>query len=299
MRKPDFFIVGAPRCGTTAMYTYLRQHPDIFMSARKESHFFGTDISSLALDRDEQKYLALFAGAQHEKRVGEASVFYLSSRRAAREIHAFCPSASIVIMLRNPVDMMYSLHSFNLFMGAETISDFRTALMVEEERKRGLQLPAKLYPVKPLLYREVATYRPQIQRYLDVFGGQSVHVILFDDFTNATARVYREICEFLGVSPDFQPEFPVVNANKRVRSQAVRNVLRSPPSGLGRRLVKAMLPWPVRQRLFKGLRHFNVVDERRRPLNPHLRRQLQAEFAPEVEQLSRLLRRDLRHWCAT
>src|SRR5882672_1680365 len=114
MRKPDCFIVGAPRCGTTAMYTYLGQHPEIFMSARKEPHFFGTDLSSPALVRDEQQYLSLFAKAQNEKRAGEASVFYLYSQRAAREIHAFCPSARIIIMLRNPVEMMYSLHSRHL-----------------------------------------------------------------------------------------------------------------------------------------------------------------------------------------
>src|SRR6185295_13703895 len=111
-----------------------------------------------------------------------------------------------------------------------------------------------------LLYREMATYTPQVQRYLDVFGWQSVHVVLFDDFIQDTARVYRETCEFLGVSPDFQPEFPIINANKRVRSQTVRQVLRSPPSSLGRWLVKAVLPQPVRQRLHRGLRRFNVVD---------------------------------------
>jgi hypothetical protein len=234
MRKPDLFIVGAPRCGTTAMYTYLGQHPDVFMATPKEPHFFGTDISAPGLVRDEQKYLSLFAAARHEQRVGEASVFYLCSRRAAAEIHAFCPSASIIIMLRNPVDMMHSLHSRHLLIAVENIDDFHAALAAEEERKQGLRPPARPYPAETLLYREMATYRPQVQRYFDVFGRQSVHVIVFDDFTNDTARVYRETCEFLGVSPDFQPKFPVINANKGARSQTVRKALRSSPSGLGR-----------------------------------------------------------------
>src|SRR5262249_50339658 len=153
MRKPDLFIVGAPRCGTTAMYTYLGQHPDIFMSARKEPHFFGTDFSSPALDRDEQTYLALFTGARNETRAGEASVFYLCSRRAAKEIHAFSPSARIIIMLRNPVEMMYSLHSRHVLTGNEDINDFGTALAAAAERKRGLHLPATFPPVEFLLYR--------------------------------------------------------------------------------------------------------------------------------------------------
>jgi hypothetical protein len=100
---------------------------------------------------------------------------------------------------------------------------------VEEERKRGGHLPARPYPVQTLCYREMATYTPQVQRYLDVFGWQQVQVILFDDFTNDTARVYRETCAFLGVSLDFQPEFPIINASKRVRSRTIRNVLSSPP----------------------------------------------------------------------
>src|SRR6185369_11300005 len=97
----------------------------------------------------------------------------------------------ILIMLRNPVDMMYSLHSRHLLIEVENIDDFRAALAAEEERKRGLCLPARPYPMETLWYREMATYRPQVQRYLDVFGWQSVHVILFDDFANDTARVYR------------------------------------------------------------------------------------------------------------
>jgi hypothetical protein len=299
MRKPDFFIVGAPRCGTTALHTYLGEHPEIFMSAEKEPHFFSTDVPSSEFTRDEQKYLSLFAGARHEKRVGEASVFYLCSQRAATEIHAFCPSASIIIMLRDPIEMMYSLHRRHLFVGAETVGDFRAALAAEEERKRGGRLPPKPYPVQPLLYREMATYTPQVRRYLDVFGWRQVHVIIFDEFTSDTARVYRETCEFLGVSPDFRPEFPVVNADQRLRSKTLRNVLLSPPTSLVRGLARAVVPRPFRHRLYSGLKSFAVVDAQRPPLDAQLRRQLQAEFAPEVEQLSALLKRDLRHWCQT
>src|SRR5262249_18615363 len=157
-------------CGTTALYTYLGQHPDIFMAAPKEPHFFGTDISSPGLVRDERQYLSLFAGARHEKRVGETSVFYLCSQRAAAEIHVFCPSARIIMMLRNPVEMMPSLHLRHLLVGVEPIGDFRAALAAEEERKRGLCLPARPYPLQTLWYREMARYTRQVRRYLDVFG---------------------------------------------------------------------------------------------------------------------------------
>ena len=85
MKRPDFFIVGAPKGGTTAMNNYLRQHPQIFMSPRKEAHHFGADLYAPHWARDEAAYLALFAGAGDEKRIGEASVWYLLSQHAAGE----------------------------------------------------------------------------------------------------------------------------------------------------------------------------------------------------------------------
>src|SRR5437667_5641216 len=105
IRLPNFFIVGAPRCGTTALYTYLRQHPDIFLPETKEPHYFNRDMNSGGAIRDHKEYLSLFAGAQGRARVGEASVYYLSSAYAAREISKVCPGAKIIVMLRNPVDV--------------------------------------------------------------------------------------------------------------------------------------------------------------------------------------------------
>ena len=119
MRKPDFFIVGAPKGGTTAMNAYLGQHPEIFIAERKELHFFGTDLDFSSPRITQEQYLSCFSEVQNEKRVGETSVWYLYSKQAAVEIKKFCPSANIIIMLRNPVDMLYSQHSQFLYNGNE------------------------------------------------------------------------------------------------------------------------------------------------------------------------------------
>jgi len=298
MRKPDFFIVGAPKCGTTAMYYYLKQHPEIFMPQRKEPHFFGTDLEAPYpyFIREKREYLSLFSEAQDEKRVGEASVWYLYSKLAAAEIKEFCPSASIIIMLRNPVDMIYSLHSQRVYSGNEDITDFEAALDAEEERKQGLRIPKGVNLVEGLFYREVAKYTPQVQRYLDVFGRENVHVIIFDDFKSDTPRIYRDTCQFLGVDPDFQPEFQVINLNKRIYSFTLHKFLQNPPRtivSLSRRLV----PRPLRHGLIRGLNRVNIRYAPRPRMDPELRRRLQAEFAPEVERLSKLLDRDLTYWC--
>ncbi len=278
------------------MSEYLKDHPEIFIPARKEIHFFGSDLVLRRTQRiTEQEYIAYFAPAQAEKRLGEASVWYLYSQQAATEIKAFSPTAQIIIMLRNPVDMMYSMHSQRLYSGKQDIIDFAEALEVEEKRRQGVRPYQDSFDVKGASYRAAATYTPQVQRYFDVFGREQVHVIIFDDFARATAQVYQATCEFLQVDPHFQPEFRIVNANKGVHSPALRSFLR-------------YLPWPVSWLLkllgpsarhgFKSwVRRLNTRYETRPPMDPDLQRQLQAEFAPEVERLSALLGRDLTQWC--
>ena len=299
MRKPDFFIVGAPRCGTTAMKNYLQEHPDIFMPPTDiEPHFFGTDVLHSRFIRDEQQYLALFAGAKNEKRVGEKSPRYLYSKRAAVEIRDFLPSARIIIMLRNPIDQILSLHSYRYYRGIENIPDLEEALEAEEDRKRGRKIPDNWESIETwlLLYRDNARYAQQVQRYLNAFDREAVHVVIFDDFIRSTQHAYRDTLKFLDVDPEFQPDFRKVNTNRDMRSRALHAYLRDPPAFI-LALVKAVIPLQSRYRLGKGIVRLNSKPAPRPPMKPALKRKLQEEFLPEVEQLSELLGRDLTHWC--
>jgi len=296
MKKPDFFIVGAPKCGTTAMNDYLKQHPEVFIPESKEIHFFGADLAFQKSRVTVPEYLSYFSAARDEKRVGESSVWYLFSRLAAAEIKEFCPSARIIIMLRNPVDMMYSLHSQRLYSGNENIVDFAEALAAEEDRKRGLRLYKNALNTMGFFYRAAAHYTKQVQRYLDIFGQDQVLVLIFDDFTKNIAQVYRDTCEFLEVDQRFLSQFDVVNANKRVRSTAFRDLLRHPPTA-AQQFLRLFSPPPLRAELKRRLRRLNTKYEARPPMDPALKRRLQEEFLPEVERLSALLGRDLTHWC--
>ena len=134
MKKPNFFIVGAAKCGTTSLYRYLRQHPDVFMPEQKEPNFFGSDLSYRFPRISQARYLSCFAKAKGETRIGEATTIYLYSEKAAEEIKAFSPEAKIIIMLRNPVDVLYSYHSQQLYSGNEDIPDFEEALRAEVDR---------------------------------------------------------------------------------------------------------------------------------------------------------------------
>ena len=299
--KPDFFIVGAPKCGTTAMADYLAAHPEVFM-ARKEMHFFGADLrfGPQFFRRDLAAYLSEFDAWKGQRRAGEASVWYLFSTRAAAEIKAFSPEARIIIMLREPVEMLYSLYYYFLFDGNEPLPTFEQALAAEPDRLEGRRLCRQTYFAQGLAYRRVVRYTEQVRRYIEVFGRERVHVIIYDDFAADVFAAYRQALDFLGVeSKGCNPGFDVVNPAKRVRSPALRAAIGDP---LVRSAVLALRRWVPRpvfaalQRIDARVRQSNARVERRPPLEPEVRARLKREFAPEVRRLSELLGRDLSHW---
>jgi hypothetical protein len=301
--KPNFFIVGAPKCGTTALYTYLAQHPDVFMSTNKEPRFFARDLDTGSerdgevFVRDLESYLALFAEANGAMRIGEATALYLFSRDAARNIRAFCPDAKIIVMLRNPVDVMYGLHGERLYNENEDIEDFQEALQAAEERRLGRRLPHGGSVPSLLQYREVVRFSEQLERYFEQVGRENVHVIVFEDFVRDTEACYREVLAFLGLSDSFVPSFKVVNPSKKLRSRTLAQLMRRPPLAL-RSLVRAVLPPKLRLALTQSVRDLNTKRGARPPLDPELRRSLLREYREEIERLGRLIGRDLSHWSA-
>lgn len=292
--RPDFFIVGAPKCGTTAMDAYLKQHPEIFVPDAKELHHFGRDLVMNRHRDDRAQYLARFAGRgpQHT-RAGEASVWYLWSRTCARELYEFDPESRIVIMLRDPVEVMYSQHSQAIVnaLGDEDILDFEQALAAEPDRAAGRRIPRHCTFADGLRYRAIADFAPQVRRYFDVFGRDRVHIIIFDDFRADTAGVYRDLLRFLEVDDAFEPAIEVVNANQVVGSHKVRRLQKMIPPGL-----KDLVPDRARRRVSETISRANITYKKRPPMDPELRRRLSAELAGQVEALSELLGRDLSHW---
>lgn len=301
--KPNFFIVGAPKCGTTALFDYLSQHPDVFVPSRKEFNYFcddltfnnGTDLYRFA---SLSEYLQHFAGWTCEKRIGEASVWYLLSRTAAANVSRFSPDARILIMIRNPVEMLYSLHSQLVKTGDEDIIDFEDALSAEQDRMRGSRIPKtdrSSSPVQGLQYTKVGMYSPQIIRYIEEFGAGGVKVIVYDDFRDSTLNTYLEVLEFLGLENTHTPKFSVVNANRAVKNEQLWRFIKFGPHSV-RRVWRATLPAPVRGRILRWVNERNMIERPRQPMQPETRVYLQGVFKPEVERLSALLDRDLMPW---
>ena len=291
---PEFFIVGAPKCGTTALQDYLSQWPEVFMPSGKEFHHFADDL--LRADdtlRDRTRYLGLFRAAGSGQRIGEASAFHLLSTVAAQRIHAARPDAKIIVMLRNPLEVVPALHAQLVFNGEEPLTDLAAALDAGPERKAGRGIPTRARFGAKLCYLEVVRFATQLERFLGVFP--DLHVVVYDDFKRDTARAVREVASRLGIDPTFEPDLRVVNASRRVRSRRVQDLLLEPPAPL-LRFGAMVMPRVVRRAARGFLHRLNTEERRREPLNAVLRDRIADSCADEVRRLGDLLGRDLGHW---
>jgi hypothetical protein len=323
IRKPDFFVVGAPKCGTSSMYYYLLQHPEIFVphnadvtqlsenpfalgfeaarvaASLKEPHFFGSDLHfapELLVATTTEKYMELFEGVTNEKRIGEASVYYLCSERAASEIKAFQPDARIIVMLRDPVDVMFRLHGQECVNGTESISDFEEALAAEPARFADPSIMTlKPNILETAFYRRCVTFSEQLERYYDAFGRERVHVIIYDDLRSEAQKVYSDVLRFLDVEDRPLGEAPVSNQMSQVKNMKLQRFIANPHPGL-RKAVRAMIPARMRLWIAMLVIRSNIDYGARPTLDPAIRARLQGEMAGEVERLSELLGRDLTHW---
>lgn len=294
LKKPDFFIVGAPKCGTTAMNNYLAQHPDVFM-AQKEIHYFGADLK-MRERVSQSEYLSYFQNAEEKKIIGEASVWYLFSKKAAEEIKAFSPRAKIVIMLRNPVEVLPSLHSQHLFNANEEVRDFEAALALDNERRKGNQLPHSHDFFELPLYLDSVLFGEQVKRYLDIFGPDNVHIILYDDFIKNTRKIVDETIEFLDLKPGADIKYSVVNPNKKIRFFTLHRLLKLPPQEL-KKIVRIVVPVKkIRHELMALLFKLNIRISKRKKIDEKLRMELRNYFSDDIKKLSSIINRDLSEW---
>jgi len=225
MPKPNLFIVGAPKCGTTAWTQYLSSHPDIFFSTPKELEYFCTDFPRWGVIENESEYLRHFDAAEARKIIAEASVRYLYSAEAADNIKRFNPDARILIFVRDQVDYLPSLHNQMLYNGDETIEDFGE---VWHSLKR--EIPPSCREPAFLDYRAQGRFHEQARRYLTAFGADRVRIFHFDDWTRDPQATYSEILDFLELKTDGRTQFPRINEAARHRFQRLGQFTQSPPS---------------------------------------------------------------------
>ena len=287
---PDFVIAGAPKCGTTSLWNYLRAHPGVFMPANKEPNYFCSDLPAERVGTLAE-YEALFSTAPPHALTGEASVFYLYSKIAIGQMMAQNVNAKIIVMLRNPVEATRSMHAFRWNNHLEDVGDFEQAWRLQEARLEGRQLPPRWpYPLL-LQYGAQNSYAPQVRRLLAQVPRKQCLFLLFEEFFADPSRQFARVLEFLGLSPDpARAAFPVVNQTVGVRSLRLDRLLRQPPPALLalRRAAHAFGFHPAR-----ALQSLNRVAGERPPLREAFRAELEEYFSDDVAELERLLGRGL------
>jgi hypothetical protein len=304
-RIPDFFIVGHEKCGTTALYSILRQHPQIFMPDVKEPRFLAGDPQARrgagaqgpgGLPRTLEEYLALFAPAAPAQLAGEASPQYLRSPAAATRIAELQPRARIIALLREPVSFLRTYHLNNVRGRVESEHSLRRALALEAERRERLE--ASSLKRNRLMYAELVRYVEQLERFERVLGCEQMHVIVYEDFRADNAAAVRGVLRFLGVEEDFAFErYEVRRERKAVRMQrthraalALQRARRRPErAGTLMRGLGALAPRAARLEGLARRLVFSVAP----PLDEDLELELRRRFRPEVAALSEHLGRDL------
>ncbi len=302
MQHPvDFFIVGEPKSGTTALAYFLAQHRDIGISTPKEPHYFATDLQAESDAfhggkrrhfevRTVDQYERCFDTVSSKKLWGEGSTHYMCSRDAARNIHEYNPQAKIIVMLRNPVDFLHSLHMQYVNNATEDEPDFDKALALEPYRKAGHRIPRRARCPSHLYYSERIKYAEHLARFQQYFPASQIRVIITEEFNADNERFYRDILQFLGADATAPlPEFKIVHGSKAPRSRVMHATLNN--LALKNAVMRAV--GPSRYDTIKnGVARLVLKKQARRPLDAKLRIRLMDMSRPQVDTLAERLGRD-------
>ena len=302
---PNFFVIGAPRCGTTAICRYLARNPQICLSRPKEPHYFSRldhDPSMAELKRD---YLDPCFGHYEEthKALGEGSVSYLYLPGVIERITQFNPDSRFIVLVRNPLSMLPSYHLRMQFLLQEDEPDFARAWEFESERERGNHIPKRCLDTRLLLYSQAAQFGVQVERLFDVAGRERSHVIVFDDLKSDPLSVYRAALGFLNVDYDGQTEFERRYESRMYRYGWLQRLFFVPATKTGpavdtleRRTRKYNEDGTRHRGLLKRMTDFNRVPMSPRPLTPQMVERVSETLRPDVMRLSQLIGRDLSFW---
>ncbi|NEO98888.1 MAG: sulfotransferase [Symploca sp. SIO2E9] len=298
MKMPNFLIIGAPKAGTSTIYDYLNQHPQIYMSPEKEPMFFAfkgekmsfcgpgddQDVNYYAVT-DIETYCNLFKGVSNEIAIGEASTTYLYSQRAPGRIHHHLPNAKLIAILRNPVDRAYSNFLHFVRDCREPLTDFTQALEQEEIRIHNNW--GYFWH-----YRHQGFYYGQLKRYFNTFDQGQIKVYLYEDFTANPLSLLQDIFQFLGIDETFVPDMSIrLNVSGIPKNKALNNFLREPNPI--KDAIKLFLPDRLGPRLKAHLHRRNLAKPE---LSPEVRAEVLQVYREDLLKLQDLIERDLSKW---
>lgn len=281
--RPNYFLLGAPKSGTTALNKYLQSHPQVLFSEPKEPNHFSTDLRPSAYASDADYVAQCFPDIEKYDVAVEGSTLNLVSEVAVDNILRFNPDAKFIVMLRHPVDMFVSWYHH---MYAATHEKHQT--MRGAWRAQSTATPADGVAAFATNYRAICSTGAQVERLLGKVSRDRVHFIFFDEFTNDPQREYVRVLEFFGLPDDGREQFPVVNVSRATGSQAMHLLLRAWFKFRGLTGIRLGIgQTQLVQKIFFG---------RKRPISDELRHELRTVFREDIQLLAKLTGRDLSHW---
>lgn len=296
---PNFFIIGAARSGTSSLYEYMRQHPQIFFPELKEPMYFAFPQQKLCFQgpgdeeginckavTDLAQYKALFNGVKNETRIGEASANYLYHNCVVDNIRAELPDAKLICILRNPAERAYSSYLYTLRDGRETELSFEAALAREEQRIADNWCDI-------WHYQRCGFYYQQLEYFYRLFPKEQIKVILQEDLKSRPTECLAELFAYLGIDSEFTPDVDLVyNQGGKPKNRLLNKVL-TQPSHL-KRILRPLTP----QFLLKAYIEMKHKNLSRPELSPETYDRLLDTYSEDIEKLQQLLSRDLSHWLA-
>ena len=289
--KPNLFIVGAPKCGTTSLYHALRQNPDILMSKDKEPHFFCNDLKiSKYKSIKEYERLFNFSTNKRKKIIGEASATYLFSKVAIKNIKKYNPDAKIIVCIRNPIEFVYSFHNQMIRAGQENITKFETAWDLQQERKKGHNIPRSCKIPILLQYKKWGLFSEQLARLYKNFPSAQIKLVLLDDFKE-NKNLINDIEKFLDVRETHNYVTPHSNKSYDVKSifflqilSFFSDVVTSLKNILHLNINFGIHSYLFKKNLIKKQKSIKICDK------------IKNEFLIEISKIEKIIKTDLSAW---
>lgn len=292
--KINTFILGSPKCGTTALYELLNSHEDVFFpSSMKEPHFFADDLEKYKAHNTYEDFIAIYDAYNSEKIIGDASIFNMYSESAIDNIKKYNPNAKIIIMMRNPVEAVPSFHSQVVFTQDENISDVSEAWDMSEFRRVGKYVPKQCRCGKILDYKKMYSYATQLEKVYSNFSKAQVLVILHDEFKTDYKKTMKLLFDFLDIE-HCDIENKNINPNTVNKINFISKFLRHPPSFV--RKIKRIILGRGRTKLYDALILANTKVVKRDNISVHLKNEIKNNYSNEIDRLAFLLGRDIHEW---
>ncbi len=304
---PNLFIIGAPKCGTTSLAHWLAEHPQIYFyignekDGKVEPHYWASDLKS-PLKLKEEEYFNLFNSMNNSiKYAGEASVWYLFSKTAIKNIESNIESPRYIVGIRNPVDMAFSLWLQLIKDGGELcIHDFLEAFKFSDLRIKGESIywNSEMYDPKIGAYLHVCSLGTQLENLFKIVPPERVLVLVLDDLKENPRKEWLRIMKFLELNDDGRTEFPVYNERKVLKNQYVYKIYTNA-------LKLSYKTFNIRKRLrltnlglLKFLKSFSF-KKKKIELDCNTKKILSEFFEPEIIKLENMLKRKFDNWRKT